>query len=128
MADYLTTDTELTSIANAIRTKGGTAARLTYPAGFVSAINAIPTGGGGDEYTITNNSGDIVDMFINADGHIDTTTVNDGDDYPYQAGAIAVAFSPFGTMSVDGGDVPSISPDGSTIVFVMPDSDVALTM
>lgn len=48
MADYLTTDTELTSIANAIRTKGGTAASLTYPTGFVSAINAIPTGGGVD--------------------------------------------------------------------------------
>ena len=45
MADYLTTDTELTSIANAIRTKGGTSAALTYPAGFVSAIEAIPTGG-----------------------------------------------------------------------------------
>lgn len=46
MANYLTTDTELTSIANAIRTKGGTQAQLTYPTGFVSAINDIPTGGG----------------------------------------------------------------------------------
>ena len=45
MADYLTTDTELTSVANAIRTKGGTSASLVYPAGFVSAIEAIPTGG-----------------------------------------------------------------------------------
>lgn len=44
MADYLTTDTELTSVANAIRTKGGTSASLVYPAGFVSAIEAIPTG------------------------------------------------------------------------------------
>ena len=48
MANYLTTDTELTSVANAIRTKGGTVADLTYPAGFVSAINAIPSGGGID--------------------------------------------------------------------------------
>lgn len=47
MADYLTTDTELTSIANAIRTKGGTSSQLVYPTGFVSAIEAIPTGGGG---------------------------------------------------------------------------------
>lgn len=44
MADYLTTDTELTSIANAIRTKGGTTASLTYPTGFVNAINSIATG------------------------------------------------------------------------------------
>lgn len=44
--DYLTTDQELTSIANAIRTKGGTSASLTYPAGFVSAIENLPSGGG----------------------------------------------------------------------------------
>jgi hypothetical protein len=47
MADYKVTDTELTSIANAIRTKGGTQAQLEFPAGFVSAVQAIPTGGGG---------------------------------------------------------------------------------
>ena len=44
--DYLTTNQELTSIANAIRTKGGTSASLTYPAGFVSAIENLPSGGG----------------------------------------------------------------------------------
>lgn len=52
MADYLVTDTELTSIANAIRTKGGTSANLSFPTGFVSAINAIPTGGGGSSKNI----------------------------------------------------------------------------
>lgn len=45
MADYLVTDTELTSIANAIRTKGGTSASLSFPSGFSDAISAIPTGG-----------------------------------------------------------------------------------
>lgn len=45
MADYLVTDTELTSVANAIRTKGGTSANLSFPTEFVSAINNIPTGG-----------------------------------------------------------------------------------
>lgn len=49
MANYLTTDTELTSVADAIRAKGGTSAQLTYPTEFVSAIQAIPTGGGSDE-------------------------------------------------------------------------------
>ena len=43
MTDYLTTDTELTSVANAIRTKGGTSAQLVYPTEFVSAIEAIST-------------------------------------------------------------------------------------
>lgn len=46
MADYLVTDTELTSIANAIRTKGGTSASLEFPQEFVQAINDIQTGGG----------------------------------------------------------------------------------
>lgn len=46
MADYLVTDTELTSVANAIRTKGGTSANLSFPTEFVSAINAISGGGG----------------------------------------------------------------------------------
>ena len=45
MANYLTTDTDLTSVANAIRTKGETSAQLEFPADFVSAIAAIRTGG-----------------------------------------------------------------------------------
>lgn len=49
MTDYLTTDTELTSVANAIRTKGGTSAALEWPTEYVSAIDAIPTGGGSVE-------------------------------------------------------------------------------
>ena len=46
MADYLVTDTELTSVANAIRTKGGTSANLSFPTEFISAIQNIPSGGG----------------------------------------------------------------------------------
>lgn len=65
MADYLTTDTELTSVANAIRAKGGTSAALTYPAGFVTAIEAIPTGGGGNP---TAEENDVI--FIDYDGTI----------------------------------------------------------
>ena len=42
MADYLVTDAELASVANAIRAKGGTSASLSFPTEFVSAINAIP--------------------------------------------------------------------------------------
>lgn len=38
-------DADLTSVANAIRTKGGTSASLAFPAEFVSAIAAIPSGG-----------------------------------------------------------------------------------
>ena len=57
MADYLTTDTELTSVADAIREKGGTSAALAWPSGYVDAIDAIETGGGGTEaVTVTLNS------------------------------------------------------------------------
>lgn len=37
-------DANLTSVANAIRSKGGTSASLAFPAGFVNAISAIKTG------------------------------------------------------------------------------------
>ena len=46
MAYYLATDADLTAVADEIRTKGGTSAQLAFPAGFVSAIDAIETGGG----------------------------------------------------------------------------------
>lgn len=43
MSEYLTNDTDLKKVANAIRVKGGTSTPLTYPDGFVSAIEAIKT-------------------------------------------------------------------------------------
>lgn len=48
LVDSSQLNSELTSVANAIRTKGGTSAQLAFPAGFVSAVQAIPTGGGGN--------------------------------------------------------------------------------
>lgn len=49
MSNYLVTDTELSTLAGKIRTKGGTQAQLTWPGGFNDAVDAIPTGGGGDD-------------------------------------------------------------------------------
>lgn len=46
MAEYLTNTTDLTKVASAIREKGGTTDPLVYPDGFVTAIQAIQTGGG----------------------------------------------------------------------------------
>lgn len=45
MADYKVTDTNLTSIANAIRTKTGKSSSMAFPDEFVSEINSISTGG-----------------------------------------------------------------------------------
>ena len=47
LVDSTQLNADLTSVANAIRTKGGTSAQLAFPSGFVSAVQAIPTGGGG---------------------------------------------------------------------------------
>lgn len=43
---YLTDGDDLTSVANAIRAKSGGSSQLAFPAGFVSEIQAIPSGGG----------------------------------------------------------------------------------
>lgn len=63
MSNYLVDSADLTSVANAIRTKGGTSAQLSFPAGFVSAVQAIPAGGGGS------NDKDKADMFPIPDGY-----------------------------------------------------------
>ena len=47
MAYRKVNDTSLASVADAIREKGGTSDALVFPEGFVSAISAIQTGGGG---------------------------------------------------------------------------------
>ena len=49
LVDSSQLDENLTSVANAIRTKGGTSASLAFPQGFVDAVSAIQTGGGGGE-------------------------------------------------------------------------------
>lgn len=46
MSNYLVTDTELTSIADTIRTKSGQSGSLTFPNGFVDGINSISCGSG----------------------------------------------------------------------------------
>lgn len=51
--DYKVTGSELTSVANSIRTKGGTSEPLTWPNGYVDAVGAIQAGGGGDLYPMT---------------------------------------------------------------------------
>ena len=51
--EYRTTASELTSIADAIRTKGGTSSSLVYPNGFVNAIGNIQTGGVLQTKTVT---------------------------------------------------------------------------
>ena len=72
MSNYIVTDSELTSVANAIRTKGGTNGSLVFPGGFTSAINAISGGGSSDfstaEVTISIDEGVEIDASISMIG------------------------------------------------------------
>ena len=52
MTNYIVTDDELTDVADSIRTKGGTSALLEWPQGYIDAVDAIETGGGGDPYPV----------------------------------------------------------------------------
>lgn len=47
VVEYLTTDTDLIKVANAIRAKSGTTAKLSFPDGFALAISNISTGAPG---------------------------------------------------------------------------------
>lgn len=50
LVDSTQLDTDLASVANAIRAKSGGSGQLAFPAGFVSEIQAIPSGGGVPSY------------------------------------------------------------------------------
>ena len=93
MSNYIVSDTSLGSVADAIRTKGGTSAPLTYPQGFIDAIDDIQTGG----------SAVIQSLSVTQNG---TYTAPSGVD----------GYSPV-TVNVSGGDTP-IPADGKTRIFI----------
>ena len=68
MAYKKVTDRSLTSVANAIRAKGGTSDALVFPNGFISAISAIQTGGSGDVAAPSAKWDDVT--FIDYDGTV----------------------------------------------------------
>lgn len=72
MAEYLTNTADLTAIADAIRAKSGATAQLVYPDGFVSAINAIETGGGGGSDELVNS---LIDRTISGAYVNNTVTI-----------------------------------------------------
>lgn len=65
LVDSTQLDSDLTSVANAIRAKSGGSSQLAFPSGFVSEIGNIPSGGGNTYLTLLG-SGSY------------TKTVNDG--------------------------------------------------
>lgn len=61
VVEYLTTNIDLKKVANAIRAKSGTTAKLSFPDGFALAISNIPTGapGGAKETWVLMEDADI---------------------------------------------------------------------
>lgn len=72
MTEYLTNTTDLTKVASAIREKGGTSDPLVYPDGFVTAIQAIETGGGGGSDELVNS---LIDRTISGAYVNNTVTI-----------------------------------------------------
>lgn len=66
-------DANLTAVADAIRTKGGTTGELEFPSGFVSAVEGIQAGGGGDDSTLLS----ILDRSITEISSNEVLTVGD---------------------------------------------------
>ena len=85
---YTVSDSSLTSVADAIRTKGGTSASLSFPDGFVSAIQNIPSGGEDfPVFTITWNSGGSYTITCNKTYSECLTCWNDSD---YRAAILTI--------------------------------------
>lgn len=101
MSNYLVDGADLTSVANAIRTKGGTSAQLAFPDGFVSAVQAIETGGAAPTLvtkTITEN-GTYNAASDNADGY-SSVTVNVQGSGGYANDDFADRTKPVGVVNV----------------------------
>lgn len=83
LVDSSQLDADLTSVANAIRTKGGTSAQLAFPADFVSAVQAIPTGTtptGTKQISITQNGTITEDVAAYANAEITVNVSGGGGD------------------------------------------------
>ena len=57
VVEYLTTETDLIKVANAIRAKSGTTAKLSFPDGFALAISNISTVAPGSNYGLITYNG-----------------------------------------------------------------------
>lgn len=111
LVDSTQLDEDLTSVANAIRTKGGTSAQMEFPAGFISSIQNIPGGAGTDYLALsisgtpfTYENGAITSIRLNAfrDSPITRAT------FPNVTSIGADAFRGSGLLGIYADDFPSL--------------------
>ena len=113
LVDSSQLDSDLTSVANAIRAKSGGSSQLAFPAGFVSEIQAIPSGGGdtfGDY--LANNLGDYSNETL--------TTIPAYAFYRFDGGAGNLRFPNVTAIQVSAFNLTSIGP-----VFFAPKAELA---
>lgn len=114
LVDSTLLDANLTSVANAIRTKGGTSAQMAFPTGFVSAVQAIPTGvtpTGTKQINIAQNGTTIEDVAAYANAEI-TVNVQSGGGLANVDGGTFTAATETQTFSVP------VTAQRSHIVFI----------
>jgi hypothetical protein len=115
-ADQL--DADLQSVADKIRTKGGTSAKLSFPDGFESAVDAISIGvtvqrTTGGSFTV-NSSGNAT---VNCGFQPDMVAIDLGE----ANGAKAVVVAPFYEISAD-----NVSEAGTYETSVLNDDDLII--
>lgn len=93
--EYLTNNTDLTAVADAIRAKGGTTEQLVYPDGFVTAINNIQASSGGVDIKANELTPDC--YLCNKDdstAYLDLSNVITGKYFSFCIGTIGSVFDP----------------------------------
>lgn len=95
MSNYIVNSDDLDTVADAIRQKSGSSAAMTFPEGFASQIQSIPTGsGGGYTPTVLECTVDVADA-TETDGGIQIDTTLTSGTY-----AAALAAAQAGTPAV----------------------------
>lgn len=105
VVEYLTTNLDLKKVANAIRAKGGTTAKLSFPDGFALAISNIPTeapGSAARETWVLNNI-----VLIAPTQHFTAEFVSDGQ--TFQTISRVGGNLCYNTTAVGGGNIPQIT-------------------
>lgn len=96
--EYSVNQSDLVSVANAIRVKGGTSEALVFPDGFVSAVQAIQAGGGAVQADWNQNDETQPDYVKNRPFYLETEWLNINDEF-------GVTFYPMTFTTVDNNGV-----------------------
>ena len=115
---YLVSGTDLTSVANAIRTAGETSAPLEFPSGFITAIGNISGGGGGGATNVVQGSftGAIAEK-----GTAKSISV------PYSGSGYPVAIFIFPSNGADAESIATLVHKYAVCMFMFTKNDVTST-